>query len=124
MKLSLFVKTTGEELKVSERYSATFKWIDFKMRHRNWSIKDGRGLYQFPYWLLDKVYSKVDVVMFQGRHTKGRLVYLVIPSHYTEDGIPIIVDVVLDLSNYLPENAICMSYHELKQVFKNNKFED
>ena len=125
MSLSLFATTTGEKLNPSKRYSAMFKWIDWKMEYKNWSIKDGRGLYQFPYWLLERVYSKVDMIEYYGRQVKGRIVYLVIPSIYTVDNIPIIVDVIPSVgTDTLPENAVCMSYPELKQVFTNNKFED
>lgn len=105
------------------RYSNKFKWLDQKMKKCNWSIKDNKELYDFPYWLLSKVYSQVSMIRYQGRYTRGRVVYLYIPSLYTIDKIPIIVDVIVKLGDP-PEQAICISYHTLKQIFKHNKFED
>jgi hypothetical protein len=93
------------------------------MRHCDWSIKDGKDLYKFPYWLLQKVYSETSIVKYQGRYTRGKVVYLYISKQWTIDNIPIIVDVRIELGDP-PENACCMSYQKLKQVFINNKFED
>lgn len=110
-------------MKTQSRYSKKFRWLDCKMAERNWSIKDGKDLYEFPYWLLQKVYSETDLVKYNGRYTRGKIVYMYIPGDYTIDRIPIIVDVHIELG-YPPEGVICMSFHQLKQTFSNNKYED
>jgi hypothetical protein len=101
------------------------EWINYQMKEKIWSIKYGLNLYKFPYWMLDKVYSKSNLVLRDGRYVKGKIVYLIISSVYTVDNIPIIVDVIVDY-NQLPllDTAVYMSYSELKKVFTNNKFED
>lgn len=111
-----------ESLTQSERYSRTFKFIDKKMHRRNWSVKDHKALYQFPYWLLKKIYSKIDVVTYQGRVTKGRVVYLYIHGEWCKGRIPIIVDVRVELGDP-PADAEFMSFIELKQTFLTNKFQ-
>ena len=125
--MGLVIKAThtlGINKKKTSRYSKDFKWLDSKMKDRGWSIKDGKDLYKFPYWMLKKVYSAIDVVIYKGRNVRGRVVYLYIPEEWTVDGIPIIVDVVLDMGRELPEDAIIMSFRNLKDVFINNKFQD
>lgn len=99
-----------------------YLWLDAKMKKCNWSVKDGKLLYEFPSWLLKRVYSQVNMVMYHGRYIKGRLVYPYIPKEFTIDNIPIILDVQIDLNP--PDDAILMSYPQLKQIFRNNKYED
>lgn len=105
------------------RYSKTFKWLDKRMKNRDWSIKDGTDLYKFPYWLLNRIYSKTNMVIYHGRYTRGKIVYLYIPREWTIDRIPIIIDIRMELGDS-SQRPYCMSYQELKQIFKNNKFED
>lgn len=105
------------------RYTKTFVWLNSKMRNRNWSIKDGLDLYKFPYWLLQRVYSETSMIKYQGRYTRGKVVYLYIPRQWTIDKVSIIVDVTIELGDP-PKDACCMSYPRLRQVFSNNKFED
>lgn len=104
-------------------HSKKFKWLDAKMKARNWSIQDGMQLYDFPFWLLHRVYSKIDRIDYYGKHTKGRILYRYIPAVYTIDKIPIIIHIDL-VPGDVPKRAKVMSYVELKQVFKNNKYQD
>jgi hypothetical protein len=99
------------------------RWIKDKLEKRDWSVKDGVRLYMFPRWLLQRVYSKVDMVVYEGRFTKGTLEYPFIPGEYTIDKVPIIIDVNIVLHK-LPDNSVRLSFSEMKQIFANNKFQD
>lgn len=89
-----------------------------------WSIKDGMNLLKFPPWLLGKVYSAIDLVIYRGKKRKGRIVYLYIPEEWTVDGHPIIIDVVVDLIAEPPEGATVMNFRALKDTFIHNQFKD
>ena len=115
---------TNPQIRTQSPKKIKYQWIKEKMDKCNWSVKDGVKLYRFPNWLLGKVYSKVDMVTSNGRLTRGRIIYHFIPSEYTIDKIPIIVDVEVSLDKIIPDNALFLSYTELKEIFKNNKYSD
>lgn len=97
-------------------------WLDMKMNSCNWSIKDGKQLFEFPFWLLKYVYSGVNMVNYKGKYVNGRVRYGYIPEEYTIDKIPIIIRVDIELNP--PPDARLISYYRMKQIFCNNKFED
>lgn len=118
--------------KDSVKYAQEVQFIRIRMCRLSWSIKDAGHIYLFPHWLLEKVYSKIDGVIKLAFDINSkeevyytsevRVAYIYIPKEYTIDKIPIIIDVQLE--EKAPENAVFMSYRELKEVFKNNKFKD
>lgn len=103
--------------------SEALQYINKKMIYK-WSIKDGLNLYKFPPWLLGKVYSAIEAIVFKGRVRKGRIIYWYIPEEWTVDGHPIIVDVDVELNIEPPAEAKVMNFRALKDTFIHNKFQD
>lgn len=103
--------------------SKAFQIIQKRMISK-WSIKDGNKLFLFPPWLLKKVYSATDVVIYKGKRKRGRVIYLYIPEEWTKDGHPIIIDVDVDLNPEPPEGATVMNFRALKDTFIHNQFKD